>query len=105
MNVDIFCEMLHLEINKTIELSKLSCFMEMADVTPFCKNESQAFKDKFCIVRILPNLSKVLERRSHKQFSPYFNNVFSKKQCGFRKNYRAQHCLLAPLEKWRGNVE
>ena len=92
-NVDIFCEMLHLEINKTAELSKLPCFTEIADVTPFCKNKSRAFKDKFCPVRILSNLSKVFERRLRKQFSPYFNNVFLKKQCGFRKNYSTQHRL------------
>ena len=29
---------------------------------------------------------------------------FSKYQCGFRKGYSTQHCLLAILEKWKSAV-
>ena len=35
------------------------------------------------------------------QMYPYLNQIFSKHQCGFRKGYNAQHCLMAMLEKWR----
>ena len=28
-------------------------------------------------------------------------NYFSKFQCGFRKGYRTQQCLIALLEKWK----
>ena len=35
------------------------------------------------------------------QISPYFDSVFSKFQCGFRKGFNAQHCLLTMVEKWR----
>ena len=31
---------------------------------------------------------------------PYLNQIFSKYQCGFRKGYNAQHCLMAMIEKW-----
>ena len=31
----------------------------------------------------------------------YFNHIPSKWQCGFRKGFRAQHCLLVMIEKWR----
>ena len=72
--------------------------MKMADVTPFCKKESRAVKNDYCPANILTNLPKVFERYLYKQFSPYFDNIFSKKQCGFRKNYNAQHCLLPLLE-------
>ena len=30
--------------------------------------------------------------------------LLSKYQCGFRKGYSAQHCLLAMLEKWKNAV-
>ena len=33
--------------------------------------------------------------------SPYLNQVFSKYQCGFRKGFNAQHCLMVMIEKWR----
>ena len=39
------------------------------------------------------------------QIYPYLNQIFSKYQCGFRKGYNAQHCLMAMLEKWRKFLE
>ena len=35
------------------------------------------------------------------QMYPYLNQIFSNYQCGFRKGYSAQHCLMAMSEKWR----
>ena len=32
---------------------------------------------------------------------PYLNQIFSKYQCGFRKGYNDQHCLMATIEKRR----
>ena len=32
---------------------------------------------------------------------PDFFDIFSKYQCGFRKGYRTQHCLLIMIEKWK----
>ena len=37
--------------------------------------------------------------------SKYFETRFSKFQCGFRKGYSAQHCLLAMTEKWKTAVD
>ena len=31
----------------------------------------------------------------------YFNHILSKWQCGFRKGFSTQHCLLVMTEKWR----
>ena len=39
------------------------------------------------------------------QISKYFETRFSKFQCGFRKGYSAQHCLLAMIEKWKRAVD
>ena len=35
----------------------------------------------------------------------FFEDVFSKYQCGFRKDYSAQHCLLIMIEKWKKIVD
>ena len=40
-----------------------------------------------------------------KQISEYFEPILSKFQCGFRKGFSAQHCLLAMLEKWKAAVD
>ena len=52
-------------------------------------------------IRILPNLSKIHERLLSDQMYTYLNNFFPKYQCGFRKGYSAQHCLLAMTEKMK----
>ena len=56
-------------------------------------------------VSILSNISKIHERLLFKQISEYFEPILSKFQCGFRKGYSAQHCLLAMLEKWKSAVD
>ena len=40
-----------------------------------------------------------------KQISEYFESFLSKYQCGFRKGYSAQHCLLSMLEKWKSAID
>ena len=37
--------------------------------------------------------------------SQFFNNVFPKYQCSFRKSFSTQQCLLAMLEKWKKSVD
>ena len=39
------------------------------------------------------------------QISGVFYNFFSKQQCGIRKGYSTQQCLLALLEKWKRVVD
>ena len=38
------------------------------------------------------------------QMSQFFENIFSKHQCGFRKGFSTQKCLLAMLERWKRSV-
>ena len=35
----------------------------------------------------------------------YFDKLFSKFHCGFRKGFNPQHCLITMVEKWRRSVE
>ena len=30
----------------------------------------------------------------------YFDSLWPKYQCGFRRDYNAQHCLITLIEKW-----
>ena len=68
---------------------------------PIHKKDDKTDKINYCPRSILPNLSKAYERLMYNQISPYFGSVFSKLQCGFRKGFNAQHCLLTMVEKWR----
>ena len=31
--------------------------------------------------------------------------ILSKYQCGFRKGFNAQHCLVSMIEKWKESVD
>ena len=53
---------------------------------------------------ILSTLSKISERILFEQISVYFDKVLSGQQCGFRKEYSTQHCLLNLLEKWKNSA-
>ena len=46
-------------------------------------------------------MSKLYERSMFKQISEFFVNIFSKNQCGFRKDGSTQQCVFAMLEKWK----
>ena len=35
------------------------------------------------------------------QMYPFFDQIFSKLQCGFRKGFSAEQCLIHMIEKWR----
>ena len=73
----------------------------MADVTSLHKKSKKNLKENHRLVSILPIFSKVFERSMFAQMSSFFENFFSKQQCGFRRGYSIQECLLALLEKWK----
>jgi len=77
----------------------------MADINPIYKNISRNDKSNYRPISVLPNLSKVYERILSKQISSYFENILSKRQCGFRKGYSSQVCLLRMIEKWRKHLD
>ena len=54
---------------------------------------------------ILPLISKIFERIICGQLSNHFDDILSKFQCGFRKSYSPQHCLLLMIDKWKNAVD
>ena len=81
--------------------SEYPASLKYADITPIFKKDDKTDKTNYRPISILPNLSKIYERFMQNQMYPYLNQIFSKYQCGFRKGYNAQHCLMATIEKWR----
>ena len=92
------------DINASISTSKFPNDLKKADVIPVYKKISKLSKENYRPISILPNISKVYEMCLYDQISKYFKTRFSKFQSGFRKGYRAQHCLLAVIEKWKAAV-
>ena len=85
----------------------MSTFPEIlkhADINPLYKKVKKYIKGNYRPVSILPNL-KIFEKCMLEQMSKFFENLFSKYQCGFRKSFCTQKCLLAMLEKWKRSVD
>ena len=75
--------------------------MKLANVTPVFKKCARTSKNNYRPVSTLLLLSKLIETLISKQLSEFFEIILSKFQCGFRKSYAAQHCLLMMLEAWK----
>ena len=104
-NIDVFSDILCSSFNSSIKLSKILENLKQAHITPAYKKGKKDVKGNYRPVSILPNLSKVFEKLMFKQMSQFFQNIFSKYQCGFRKGFSIQHCLLAMLEKWKSSID
>ena len=90
-NMDIFAGFLCTNINSSFKSSSFPSCLKMANVTPLHKKGKKDLK--------------VFERSMFAQMSSFFDNFLSKQQCGFRKGYSTQQCLLALLEKWKRAVD
>ena len=100
----IFLEILFL-VTMKISSSIFPNFLKNAIITPVHKRGAKSSKYNYRPVSILSNISKICEGLLFKQIPEYFEPILSKFQCGFRKGYSAQHCLLAMLEKWKSAVD
>ena len=104
-NAEYFAEIICSQFNESINSSKFPLSFKLANKTPVFKNESRNHKNNYRPVSILPLISKVFETIMSKQLSIYFEEILSNSQCGFRKGFSTQHCLLLMLEKWKRAVD
>ena len=54
---------------------------------------NQSINQSYRQVSLLPKISRLFERCMHRQIPEYFETIFSKFQCGFRKGYGTQNCI------------
>ena len=100
-NTDIVSYILYHNFNNSLSCSAFPTAMKYAEVTRIHKKDDKTDKKNYRPISTLPNLSKVYERLMYNQIYLYFQTILSKFQCGFRKGFNAQNCLLAMVEKWR----
>ena len=79
--------------------------MKLANITPVFKKDDRTNKSNNRAISILPNLSKDFEKCIYNQLLVFFDKVLSKHQCGFRKGFSAQHCLIKLLEQWKKSID
>ena len=94
-NPDIFgnyiCDFFNECVNKGVSPS----ILKNSNITTVFKQSFRRSKDNYRPVSILPIICKIFEKLLSKQIIIYMDKFLSKYQCGFRKEYNAQHCLLA----------
>ena len=86
-------------MNRCIENGKFPNNLKNADTTPTYKKGDRLLKSNYKPVSILPTLSKIYEKLLYQQTYEYFNCIFSKYLCGFRKGHNSEHCLLFMLDR------
>ena len=101
LNYDIFAPILCEDFNNGIDNSTFHNSLKYAEIKPTFKKDDRCEKENYRPVSLLPVVSKFYEKVLYGQIEAYFNLILSPIQCGFRKGYSAQHCMLVLLEKWR----
>ena len=99
-NADTFVDYLCETINAMFESSMFPNSLKLAVVTLLHEKGRKELKEDYRSVSIPSTLSKIFERIIFAQISAFFDNVFSKYQCGFQKGYSIQHCNLKMLDNW-----
>ena len=94
-NCDIFAD-----FNNSIASSVFPASVKNANITPVHKKDSKNIESNYRPVSILSNISKIYERCLYSQISKFFEEKLSDYQCGFRKGFNAQHCLVVLGRKY-----
>ena len=93
------------QFNEAIYTSKSPASFKFANVTLKFKQGSRNQKNNYRPISILHVISKIFEKLICRQLSNHFDNLVSNFQCGFRKGYTLQHCLILMINKWKKAVD
>ena len=105
MNSGIFANFICLHFNYCIDTGEFPQEFKNADIIPLHKKKEKSDKTNYRPVSILPNLCKIYERLIYSQLYDYFDKMFLPSQCGFRKGYSSQNCLLVMLENLKKSAD
>ena len=103
MNSEYFADFLCNNINNCIYSCTFPDKLKLADIIPTHKSGDRMTKNNYRPVSILPSISKIYEKHLYNQLNT--NGKLSKLQCGFRKGFSAQHCLIVMIEKWKKSID
>ena len=106
MNKDIFAGFIAKDFNNCVDKVVFPDDSKHGNVTPIYKKKDKSDnKTNYRLLIILPNISKIYEKLIFNQLYDYFDDILSASQCGSRRRYSTQHCLLVTLEKFKESVD
>lgn len=79
--------------------------LKYAGIVPAHKKKSELSHENYRPIRILLNIPNIYERCLFDQIATYFEKIFSKYWCGFRKSCTAQYFLRTMTGKWKKNID
>ena len=83
--IDICAEYIKRSVNTCIEKCKFPEELKCGEITQCHKGDEETAKENYRSISILPCLSKLFERVLYDQINDFFQNIFFKHLCGFRK--------------------
>ena len=98
-NKDSFSHFIYHNFSNSLSSSNFPSSLKAADILPTHKKKDKSDIGNYLPISILPTLSKIYERCMYDQMYKYFDQILSKYQCGFRRGYHTQHCLVITVEK------
>ena len=98
---DLFVTFITENFNLCLNKGEFPQVLKIAEVTPIYKKANPFEKDNYRPISILSNILKVFERTMHNQINNFIINKLSKYQCGSRKGFGTQQCLLVMVKKLR----
>ena len=104
-NKDIFANFITDHFNYCIANGEFPDELKHADVIPVHKKNEKCNKTNYRPVSILTNISKIYEKLLYDQLSKYFDSLLATNQCGFRKGFSSQYCLLVMLGKCKEAID
>ena len=105
INSDIFANFICLHFNYCKDTGEFPQEFKNTDIMPVHKKKQKSDKTNYRPVSILPNLSKIYEQLIYDQLYDYFDKILLPSQCGFRKGYSSQNCLLPMLESFKKSAD
>ena len=105
INNDIFIPILHNNFNSNIINGIFPFNLNLSDISPTHKKKARILNENDRPISILPAISKIYEKLMEEQLNIYFERKLSEFQCGFRKGFSAQHCLIYMIEKWKKSLD
>ena len=105
MNEDIFSRSIFQNFNQSFINGEFPHCLKQAEIIHVFKTEEKLDKSNYRAVSFLPVISKIYERLVYDQVYKYFDHIFSKFQCGFRKGFNTQNRLLSMTEDWTESLD
>ena len=91
--------------NQALTTGEFPSNLKNTYVTPVFKKNNVLYKETYRLVRVLPIISKLLEKLMQNQKNLQIKSFLSPHLCGYRKGFNSQHALISLMERWRKSLD